>query len=208
MAPRSVRPFHRCSHQCKSRSCLPSPLSLSPASLRRPLGTSTSWLLYLRELPTISPTRGIPGPRAPIRSCPKRELKLNELLEQQEKSRRERRERMVSGADLVSALRQQRRELESKCTSASARLRKIREETGFLWVCTRPPQCCCCCCSDGVFCLSPCRTSAGRCSTCSGKMVSLSVPRLIGYKREGDFVGTLPWPVNPRLRLLWLASQS
>lgn len=41
---------------------------------------------------------------------------------------------MVSGADLVSALRQQRRELESKCTSASARLRKIREETGFLWV--------------------------------------------------------------------------
>ncbi|CAM9703960.1 unnamed protein product, partial [Ectocarpus fasciculatus] len=58
---------------------------------------------------------------------------LNGLLEQQEKSRRERRERMVSGADLVSALRQQRRELESKCTSASARLRKIREETGFLW---------------------------------------------------------------------------
>ncbi|CAM9720364.1 unnamed protein product, partial [Hapterophycus canaliculatus] len=40
---------------------------------------------------------------------------------------------MVSGADLVSALRQQRRELESKCASASTRLRKIREETGFLW---------------------------------------------------------------------------
>ncbi|CAM9761887.1 unnamed protein product, partial [Ectocarpus sp. 6 AP-2014] len=58
---------------------------------------------------------------------------LNGLLEQQEKSRRERRERMVSGADLVSALRQQRRELESKCASASARLRKIREETAFLW---------------------------------------------------------------------------
>ncbi|CAN0492306.1 unnamed protein product, partial [Ectocarpus sp. 12 AP-2014] len=58
---------------------------------------------------------------------------LNGLLEQQEKSRRERRERMVSGADLVSALRQQRRELESKCASAAARLRKIREETAFLY---------------------------------------------------------------------------
>lgn len=60
---------------------------------------------------------------------------LNGLLEQQEKNRRERKARMVSGADLISALRQQRRELESKCTSASARLQKIREETGFLWVC-------------------------------------------------------------------------
>eukprot|EP00752_Nemacystus_decipiens_P016340 g14613.t1 len=58
---------------------------------------------------------------------------LNGLLEEQEKSRRERNARMVSGADLVSALRQQKRELESKCTSASARLRRIREETGFLW---------------------------------------------------------------------------
>lgn len=61
-------------------------------------------------------------------------FQLNGLLEEQEKSRRERKARMVSGADLISALRQQRRELESKCTSASARLRKIREETGFLWV--------------------------------------------------------------------------
>ncbi len=61
-------------------------------------------------------------------------LQLNELLEEQEKNRRERKARMVSGADLISALRQQRRELESKCTSASTRLRKIREETGFLWV--------------------------------------------------------------------------
>ncbi|CAM9103522.1 unnamed protein product, partial [Pylaiella littoralis] len=58
---------------------------------------------------------------------------LNGLLEQQEKNRRERKARIVSGADLISALRQQRRELESKCTSASARLQKIREETGFLW---------------------------------------------------------------------------
>lgn len=61
-------------------------------------------------------------------------FKLNGLLEEQEKSRRERKARMVSGADLISALRQQRRELESKCTSASTRLRKIGEETRFLWV--------------------------------------------------------------------------
>ena len=41
---------------------------------------------------------------------------------------------MVSGTDLIAALRQRRRELEGKCASASARLRKIREETAFLWV--------------------------------------------------------------------------
>ncbi|CAN0189347.1 unnamed protein product, partial [Laminaria digitata] len=59
---------------------------------------------------------------------------LDGLLEQQENSRRERRARMVSGADLIGALRQRRRELEGKCASAAARLRKIREETAFLWV--------------------------------------------------------------------------
>lgn len=61
-------------------------------------------------------------------------VQLNGLLEQQEKDRRERREKMVSGADLIGALRQERRELESKCTSASDRLKKVREETAFLWV--------------------------------------------------------------------------
>ena len=59
---------------------------------------------------------------------------LNGLLEQQEKDRRDRRSKIVSGADLIAALRQQRRELESKCASAAERLRKMREETAFLRV--------------------------------------------------------------------------
>lgn len=41
---------------------------------------------------------------------------------------------MISGGDLISALRQEKRELESKCTSVSDRLKKVREETAFLWV--------------------------------------------------------------------------
>lgn len=60
-------------------------------------------------------------------------MQLNDLLEHQEKDRRDRREKIVSGADLISALRQERRELESKCASASDRLKKVREETAFLW---------------------------------------------------------------------------
>lgn len=61
-------------------------------------------------------------------------VQLNGLLEQQEKDRRERRKKMVSGSDLVSALRQERRELESKCAGIADRLKKVREETAFLWV--------------------------------------------------------------------------
>lgn len=41
---------------------------------------------------------------------------------------------MVSGADLINALRQQRRELESKCANAAERLKKVRDETAFLLV--------------------------------------------------------------------------
>lgn len=75
-----------------------------------------------------------PPPPLPHPTLPSILGQLNGLLEQQEKDRRERRARIVSGADLINALRQQRRELESKCASASDRLRKTREETSFLWV--------------------------------------------------------------------------
>lgn len=67
-------------------------------------------------------------------------LQLNGLLEQQEKDRRNQRAKVASGADLIAALRQQKRELESKCASASERLRKTKDETAFLRVsCAKSP---------------------------------------------------------------------
>ncbi|CAM9421490.1 unnamed protein product, partial [Discosporangium mesarthrocarpum] len=58
---------------------------------------------------------------------------FDRLLEEQERRRRDHRARVVSGADLVGALRHEKRQLEQKLASASQRLEKTREETGFLW---------------------------------------------------------------------------